>query len=86
MLYAFLFFILKFMNCQSYTALYISHVELFDSGVLSSSYGICGLVSMIINMGISIMSEAPNKDIPLILIMILNLVAAMASTFLKRKK
>ena len=80
--YVSIFFIIKFLVCHCYSGLYVVHIELFDSGVLSSSYGICGLVSKFVNMSISMLCETKNKVLPLLVFMAINLLASFASKFL----
>ncbi|CDW88839.1 organic cation [Stylonychia lemnae] len=84
-LYAFLFFILKFVVCIAYSAIFVSHVELFDSNILSTSYGICGFLSKIVNIFIPILVEAKNKNTPIVAILIINILACVASKFLNKK-
>ncbi|CDW73257.1 UNKNOWN [Stylonychia lemnae] len=83
-IYALIFFMLKSFVCMSFSGIYVSHIYLFDSRILATSYGICGVFSRIAMLFIPIVVEIPNKSIPLIILMIMNMAAFGASFLLKK--
>eukprot|EP00347_Sterkiella_histriomuscorum_P001121 403373245 len=84
LLYAFLFFILKFVVCIAYSAVFVAHTELFDSRILATSYGLCGVFSKLVNMTIPIIAESSDKNLPLKIILAVNVLAFVSSNFLKK--
>ncbi|CDW78072.1 solute carrier family 22 member 4 [Stylonychia lemnae] len=83
-IYALMFFMLKSFVCMSYSGIFVSHVYLFDSRILATSYGICGLFSRIAMLFIPMIVEIPNKKIPLVILLIMNMSAFGASFLLKK--
>eukprot|EP00347_Sterkiella_histriomuscorum_P005881 403354919 len=85
LLYAFMFFMMKSFVCMSYSTIYVAHVEFFDAKILSTSFGLCGTVARVAGLFLPVIVEIENKQVPLIFVMLMNLVALICSFFLKKK-
>ncbi|CDW89023.1 solute carrier family 22 member 4 [Stylonychia lemnae] len=82
--YSFMFFILKSFVCMSYSAIFVAHVQIFDSRILATTFGICGIFSRLFALFIPMIAELENKQMPLIIVMGMNILAFGATLFLKR--
>ena len=83
-IFALLFFVLKFLICMGYSCVFLAHIDLFPPQILSTSYGICGILYKCINMYVPILAETDNKIIPLLAILILNLLAFISAVALRK--
>lgn len=83
MVYALLFFLLKMCVCMGYLTIFNAHLVLFDPRILATSYGICGIFTSSTAMLIPIYAELNNRQIPLIIILTLNVIATIACFFMR---
>eukprot|EP00347_Sterkiella_histriomuscorum_P019668 403340743 len=86
MMYAFIFFTMKTFVCMSYSNIYVAHVVLFDAQILTRSLGFCGTLARIFGIFIPIIVEIENKQIPLMIVLVMNILAFVGSIFLKENK
>ncbi len=76
-LYIILFFMLKTSICMGYSTIFNAHLVLFDPRILATSYGICSIFACFSSMIIPIYAELENRQLPLVIILILNLIATI---------
>ena len=81
--YAVFILILKLFVCLGFGTIYVVHLKLFDSSFLGTSYGICNVVSRFAVIGAPMIAEVSNKQIPLIVLVGMNLAALVTTFFLK---
>ena len=84
-LYASFILILKTFVCLGCGTIYVVHLDLFDSTFLGTSYGICNVASRLAVIAAPMVAEVPDRRVPLIILMVMNLVA-LGVTFLLKKK
>ncbi len=83
--YAFLILLLKFFVCLAFGTVYVVHIDLFESSFMSTSYGICNIVARFFIITAPMVAEIENKTAPLIILIVMNGAATIATWFLKKK-
>lgn len=83
LVYAVLFFVLKMCICMGYSTIFNGHFLLFDPRIIATSYGICGIFTSSTATLIPIYAELDNRQIPLFIILILNVIATLSCFFIK---
>ena len=81
--YAVFILILKLFVCLGFGTIYVIHLKLFDSSFLGTSYGICNVASRLAVIGAPMIVEVENKNIPMILLLGMNITALIVTFFLK---
>ena len=86
LLYAFLILALKFFICLSFGTLYVFHVKLFESSFLGKSYGVVNILSRIALLSAPMVAEMDSKTSPLIILLVINVLAIVATALLRPSK
>lgn len=84
-IYAGLILLLKLFVCLGFGTLFVIHFELFDSSFISTSYGICNMISRLVTVTAPMVAEMKNKTNPILILMVFNTAAAVATSFLRSK-
>ena len=83
--YVGLLFCLRVSVCLLYGHLLISHLELFDTNFLATSYGICNIVSRFAHFSVPLIDIFYNKTCLFLLVMGLNIIALVATNFMTKQ-
>ena len=83
--YATLILIFKLFVCLSFGTVYVVHLDLFESSFLGTSYGICNVVSRLAIVTAPMVAEIEDRSIPMVLLLGMNVTAALATWFLKKR-
>ncbi len=76
---------LKTFVCLGFGTIYLVHLDLFDSSFLGTSYGICNVASRLAVIAAPMVAEIPDRRVPLIVLMVMNVGALGVTYGLKRK-
>ena len=85
-LYSFIFFLFKCGVTLVWLSLLVIHMDMFDTQFIASSYGICNIISRLLTLGAPIVAEMEERIWPLLIMLILNVMALVATWFLKPQK
>ena len=81
--YSFVFLLFKCGISLSFLSLFVIHYDLFETQFIATSYGICNIVSRLITLGAPIVAELGYSKIPIFIMLLMNILALVASYFLK---
>jgi hypothetical protein len=84
-LYAVLILLFKLFVCLSFGMVYVIHLDLFDSSFLSTSYGFTNVVSRLSVVAAPMVAELPDRRLPMLILLALNISACLATWFLRKK-
>lgn len=84
-LYSFIFLLFKCGVTLVFLSLFIIHTDLFHIQFLATSYGICNIVSRIFTLAAPIVAEFENRLAPLLIMIIMNVFALVATFFLRMR-
>lgn len=85
-LYSFIFFLFKCGVTLVWLSLFVIHMDMFEIQFIASSYGICNLVSRLVTLAAPIVAEMDERIWPLLIMLILNVMALVATWFLRPQK
>ena len=85
LLFALLILVLRLFLCLSFGTVFVIHFEYFDSRFIATSFAICNVVSRIAAVGAPMVAEIENRQIPLLILLALNISAVAATWFLRKK-
>ena len=81
--YSFIFLLFKCGVSLSFLSVFVIHYDLFETQFIATSYGITNIVSRLITMGAPITAELKDSKIPIFIMLAFNIIALLASYFLK---
>ena len=84
-LFSFAVFIARTGFCIAFADVFVIHTDLFPTYILSTSFGVCNITARIVNISSAAIVEIPNKFIPILIIVILDILAALCTFFLRNK-
>lgn len=85
-MYSFIFLLFKCGVTLVFLSLLVIHTDMFQIQFLATSYGICNVISRIITLGAPIVAEFENRTSPMIIMLLFNIAALVATWFLKPNK
>ena len=84
--YSLIFFLFKCGVSMVFISLFVIHQDLFPTKFLATSYGLCNTFSRVVTLGAPIAAEIANRSVPVGLMLALNILALVATYFLRLKK